>query len=104
MPWSPHPTAGEATAMRSQHTAAREWPLLAATRESPCAGTKTPQNKKFFKKEETVQHFTQSYPFSLVTMVVKVHSVVPDSLQSTRLLYPWDSPGKNTGVDSHSLL
>ena len=21
-----------------------------------------------------------------------------------RLLYPWDSPGKNTGVDSHSLL
>ena len=38
------------------------------------------------------------------------HSVVPDSLQlsrtiqSTRLLCPWVSPGKNTGVGSHSLL
>ena len=37
------------------------------------------------------------------------HSVVSDSLrphglQLTRLLCPWNSPGKNTGVDSHSLL
>ena len=24
-------------------------------------------------------------------------------LQPTRLLFPWDSPGKNTGVGSHSL-
>ena len=36
------------------------------------------------------------------------HSVVSDSLQPhglypTRLLCPWDSPGKNTGVDCHSL-
>ena len=36
-------------------------------------------------------------------------SVVSDSLQShglysTRLLYPWDSPGKNTGVGCHFLL
>ena len=36
-------------------------------------------------------------------------SVVSDSLprygqQPTRLLCPWDSPGKNTGVGSHSLL
>ena len=36
-------------------------------------------------------------------------SVVPDSsrphgLQPTRLLFPWDSPGKNTGVGCHSLL
>ena len=28
----------------------------------------------------------------------------PHGLQPTRLLCPWDSPGKNTGVDSHSLL
>ena len=28
----------------------------------------------------------------------------PYELQPTRLLYPWDSPGKNTGVGSHSLL
>ena len=37
------------------------------------------------------------------------HSVVSNSLQShgllpARLLCPWDSPGKNTGVRSHSLL
>ena len=36
-------------------------------------------------------------------------SVVPDSLRShglypARLLCPWDSPGKNTGVGCHSLL
>ena len=37
------------------------------------------------------------------------HSVVSDSLRthglwSARLLCPWDSLGKNTGVGSHSLL
>ena len=37
------------------------------------------------------------------------HSVMSDSLrphglQPARLLCPWDSPGKNTGVGSHSLL
>ena len=37
------------------------------------------------------------------------HSVVSDSLrpherEPTRLLCPWDSPGKNTGVGCHALL
>ena len=37
------------------------------------------------------------------------HSVVssslrPHGLQPTRLLHPWDSPGKNTGVGCHFLL
>ena len=37
------------------------------------------------------------------------HSVMSDSLQPhglqpTRLLHPWDSPGKNTGVGCHFLL
>ena len=31
-------------------------------------------------------------------------SLWPHGLQPTRLLCPWDSPGKNTGVRSHSLL
>ena len=31
-------------------------------------------------------------------------SVRPDRQQSTRLLCPWDSPGKNTGVGCHFLL
>ena len=32
------------------------------------------------------------------------HSVQPHGLQPTRLLRPWDSPGKNTGVGCHFLL
>ena len=28
----------------------------------------------------------------------------PHGLQSTRLLCPWDAPGKNTGVGCHALL
>ena len=31
-------------------------------------------------------------------------SVQPHGLQATRLLHPWDSPGKNTGVGCHFLL
>ena len=43
------------------------------------------------------------------TSVQSSHSVVSDSLrphrrQPTRLLCPWDSPGKNTGVGCHFLL
>ena len=32
------------------------------------------------------------------------NSLGPHGLSSSRLLCPWDSPGKNTGVGSHSLL
>ena len=32
------------------------------------------------------------------------NSFRPYALQPTRLLYPWDSPGKNTGVGCHFLL
>ena len=53
-----------------------------------------------------------SKPFLMVSMCVCVcvnPSVVSNSLwrqglQPTRLLCPWDFPGKNTGVGSHSLL
>ena len=39
--------------------------------------------------------------------VLVAHSYLtlrPHGLQPARLLGPWDSPGKNTGVGSHSLL
>ena len=44
-----------------------------------------------------------------VCVRVRVQSLSPDSLwphglQPTRLLCPWDFPGKNTGVDCYSLL
>ena len=32
------------------------------------------------------------------------HSVVSDSLQPHGLYSPWNSPGQNTGMGSHSLL
>ena len=38
-----------------------------------------------------------------VTSVVS-DSVRPHGLQPSRLLCPWDSPGKNTGVGCHALL
>ena len=46
---------------------------------------------------------------SPLTVYVCVHSVVSDSsrphgLQATRLLCPWDFPGKSTGVGCHCLL
>ena len=31
-------------------------------------------------------------------------SLQPHGLELARLLYPWDSPGKNTGVGCHALL
>ena len=38
-----------------------------------------------------------------VTSVMSI-SVQPNVLQPARLLCPWDSPGKNTGVGCHALL
>ena len=48
-------------------------------------------------------------PPGCVCAVCKVASVTSDSLQPyelqpARLLFPWDSPGKNTGVGCHALL
>ena len=48
--------------------------------------------KKKGKKSESVSHSVLS------------DSLLPQGLQPTRLLCPWDSPGKNTGVGRHSLL
>ena len=51
-----------------------------------------------------VRHRTSSVKSETVS-----HSILSDSsrahgLQPARLLCPWDSPGKNTGVGRHSLL
>ena len=40
----------------------------------------------------------------LLSLFSCVHSVRPHRRQPTRLLRPWDSPGKNTGVGCHFLL
>ena len=39
-----------------------------------------------------------------VSLSVSSNSLQPHRLQPTRLLFPWNSPGKNTGVGCHFLL
>ena len=48
--------------------------------------------KKPLKKVESVSHSIMS------------NSLWPHGLQPAKILCPWDFPGKNTGVGSHSLL
>ena len=40
----------------------------------------------------------------MVKSLSRVQLLQPSGLKPTRLLHPWDSPGKNTGVDCHFLL
>ena len=49
-------------------------------------------NKSNLKKSKSVSH-------SFVSDTLQ-----PYGLQPTRLLCPWDSPGKNTGLGCHALL
>ena len=44
------------------------------------------------------------FPTKCVSCSIVSESYQPHKLQPTRLLCPWHSPGKNTGVRSHSLL
>ena len=39
-----------------------------------------------------------------ISSLLTADSLQPHELQPTRLLYPWSSPGKNTGVRCHFLL
>ena len=43
-------------------------------------------------------------PKGLRVRSVVSNSLRPRGLQPTRLLWPWDSPGQNTGVGCHALL
>ena len=42
--------------------------------------------------------------YAVLRRSVVSNSLQPHGLQPARLLCPWDSPGKNTGVGCHSLL
>ena len=48
--------------------------------------------------------FTISQKSESVSCWVVTDSLWPHGLYPTRLLYPWDSPGKNTGEGGHPLL
>ena len=52
-----------------------------------------------------VQFVIKQYYYKLnFSHSVMCDSLQPCGLQSDRLFYPWNSPGKNIGVDSHFLL
>ena len=67
-------------------------------------------NNLFFfkKKKEKINKKSPNLCYSLqsesVSSSVMSNSLRPRGLLPTRLLCPWDSPGRNTRVSSHSLL
>ena len=56
------------------------------------------------KKENVFQTSSVSWHWYGVSCSVVSVSLQHHELQPTRLLCPWNSPGKNTGVDCHTLL
>ena len=63
-------------------------------------GCPLPCKESSFKMQ---QDSVSKYIFSVSRSDVS-NSLWPDGLQPTRLLCPWNSPGKNTGVGCHFLL
>ena len=49
-------------------------------------------------------HLKEVWKSESVTHSVMSNSFLPHRLYPTRLLHPWDSPGRNTGVSSHPTL
>ena len=62
-----------------------------------------PQWRKSMSQDETRCYLRQIVRESEVAQLCP-DSVRPHGLQPTRLLRPWEFPGKNTGVDCHCLL
>ena len=63
------------------------------------------QNRKLLTKTEVIVSLVNCCCVCVcVSHQVVSHSLQPHGLQPARLLCPWNSPGKNTGVGSHSLL
>ena len=61
------------------------------------------------EKEANSLRFPLSFAVNLkllatLCLVTMSNSLQPYGLQRARLLCPWDSPGKNSGVGCHSLL
>ena len=54
----------------------------------------------YFSKYLTIENYLLIH--ECVIFSVMSDSLQPSGLQPTRLLCPWDSPGENTGVRSHS--
>ena len=85
------------------HGVAKSWPRLNDWRT---ATNYVPKKCSVFFREDV--RVWKSVCFVCIVVVVLVTqscpTVRPHGLWPARLLWPWNSPGKNTGVDCHSLL
>ena len=59
---------------------------------------------KIDNKVQTAWKYGKNQKVKSVSRSVMSDSLRPFGLQPARLLCPWDSPGKNTGVGCHALL
>ena len=62
------------------------------------------QLRDIIKNDSQEVHQLAKMDFVCSVASVAYDSVQPHGLQISRLLCPWDSPGKNTGVGCHALL
>ena len=78
-----------------------QWAQIGSTWDPPQneSGRQFPSTSSFLDKERKiiVSHF-------VLSRSVMSNSWRPHGLQPTRLLRPWDSPGRNSGVGCHFLL
>ena len=70
----------------------------------PGQGTKISQDEEQVSPYITKTRQSQINESESVHRSVMSHSLRPRRLWPSRLLSPWNSPGRNTGVGSHSLL
>jgi len=75
--------------------------LLRREKEVPPKILVLPNSQEYLERWE---HTICTRPGYVLSRKVMSDCVQPHGLQPTRLLCPWDSPGKNTGVRCHALL
>ena len=110
----PIPKKGNAKECSNYHTnalisAAAKWLQLCLTLCDPeTAAHQAPPSLEFSRQEHwsglpfpSPMHESEKWKWSHSVMS---NSSQPHGLQPTRVLHPWDFPGKNTGVGCHCLL
>ena len=67
-------------------------------------GGRSGLNVSIFPGDSPASLFSSLRGVCVCVCVVRSRSVRPCGLRPPRLLWPWDPPGKNTGVGCHALL
>ena len=85
---------------------AQVWSLVRELDPTCCSNSSNPTSKRLRVLPLRVGAFKQMNKYFLVVVLWlnRVGLLKPHGLQPTRLLCPWDFPGKNTGVGCHFLL